>query len=58
MHGGFSRFYANVDDIMLDIPHVHHWLEKFVYRAAQRKLISKKIQLMCPNRYASHFDTK
>jgi len=58
MHGGFSRFYANVDDIMLDIPHVHYWLEKLVFRAAQRKLISKKIQLMCPNRSRKRFSSE
>ena len=51
MHGGFCRFYANVDDIVLDIPHVYNQLEKMVQRVAQRNLISSKVRLMCPNRY-------
>lgn len=58
MHGGFSRFYANVDDIVLDIPHVHSWLEKMVSRAGQRAIISKKIQLMCPNRSRKRFSSE
>ena len=55
MQSGFCRFYADVDDIMLDIPHVHAQLEKMVSRVAQRNLISNKVRLQCPNRYVNLF---
>lgn len=58
MHAGFSRFYSNVDDIQLDIPHVHTTLTKMVERAAQRKLISNKIRLMCPNKSRKRFSSE
>lgn len=58
MQVGFSRFYANVDDILLDIPHVYNHLEKMVQRAAQRNLISSKVRLMCPNRSRKRFSSE
>jgi len=58
MHGGFCRFYANVDDIVLDIPHVYNQLEKMVQRVAQRNLISSKVRLMCPNRSRKRFSSE
>ena len=50
MASGFCRFYGDVDDIALDIPHVIPQLEKMVARVAQRNLISSKVRLQCPNR--------
>jgi len=58
MQSGFCRFYADVDDIMLDIPHVHAQLEKMVSRVAQRNLISNKVRLQCPNRSRKRFSSE
>jgi len=60
MVSGHERIYSNLDDISLDIPHAYTIIPKIVQKSAQKKLISDRLKLQCPNksrkRYSSESD--
>ena len=50
MVSGHERIYSNLDDISLDIPHAYTILPKIVQKSAQKKLITDRLKLQCPNK--------
>lgn len=60
MVAGHLRIYNSIDDITLDIPHAYTIIQKIVQKSSQKKLISDRLKLQCPNksrkRYSSEGD--
>ena len=53
MVSGHERIYSNLDDISLDIPHAYTILPKIVQKSAQKKLITDRLKLQCPNKWVT-----
>ena len=50
MMAGHMRIYNSIDDITLDIPHAYTIIQKVVNKSNQKKLISERLKLQCPNK--------
>ena len=48
---GFHRVFDSMDDITLDIPRAHVFLEKFVMECAKDGIIPRDLVLKIPTRY-------
>ena len=51
MVAGHLRIYNSIDDITLDIPHAYTIIQKIVQKSSQKKLISDRLKLQCPNKW-------
>jgi len=58
MVSGHERIYSNLDDISLDIPHAYTILPKIVQKSAQKKLITDRLKLQCPNKSRKRFSSE
>lgn len=58
MVSGHERIYSNLDDISLDIPHAYSIIPKIVQKSAQKKLITARLKLQCPNKSRKRFSSE
>jgi hypothetical protein len=58
MIAGHNRIYSNLDDISLDIPHAFQIIQKIVQKSFQKKLISDRLKLLCPNKSRKRFSSE
>lgn len=58
MVAGHMRIYNSIDDITLDIPHAYTIIQKVVNKSNQKKLISERLKLQCPNKTRKRFSSE
>lgn len=58
MVAGHQRIYSSLDDISLDIPHAYSIIPKIVQKSAQKKIITDRLKLQCPNKSRKRFSSE
>jgi len=58
MIAGHNRIYSSLDDISLDIPHAYVIIQNIVQKSFQKKLISDRVKLLCPNKSRKRFSSE